>query len=189
MQERTDVIRFSGNSVTLIGPEIKIGDKAPDFRVVNNELQLVTLDDFKGKTKFICTVPSIDTPVCDTEVRRFNEEATILKSDIVVLTISMDLPFAQKRWCVGEGIERVQAFSDYQELNFAANYGVLIKELKLLSRSIFIIDTDDVVRYIQHVPEVTDEPDYSAALAALICVSKRNKCPARVPAGWVNLSS
>lgn len=187
MQERTGVTKFSGNPVTLIGPEMKIGDKAPDFRVVGSDLQVVTLDDYKGKTKIICTVPSIDTPVCDAEIRRFNQEAATLKSDTVVLTISMDLPFAQKRWCAEADIEWVQTLSDYQELNFATNYGVLIKEFKLLSRSIFVIDTEDVVRYIQHVPEVTDEPDYSAALAALICVSKQNKCPARVPAGWINL--
>ena len=189
MQERTGVIQFSGNPMTLIGPEIKVGDKAPNFKVVDNDLQPVTLDDYKGKTKIICTVPSLDTPVCDAEIRRFNLEATTLKSDTVVLTISMDLPFAQKRWCAGADIEWVQTLSDYQELNFAANYGVLIKELKLLSRSIFVIDTEDVVRYIQHVSEITDEPDYSSALAALICVSKQNKCPARVPVGWVNLGA
>jgi len=167
MQERTGVTKFSGNPMTLIGPEIKVGDKAPNFKVVDNDLQPVTLDNFKGKTKIICTVPSLDTPVCDTEIRRFNQEAVNLSLDVVVLTVSMDLPFAQKRWCAGAGIERVKTLSDYQELSFATNYGVLIKELKLLSRSIFVVDTEDVVRYVQHVPEITDEPDYSAVLAAV----------------------
>ena len=189
MQERNGVTRFNGNPVTLIGPEVTIGSKAPGFRVIDNDLQLVTLDDFKGKTKIICTVPSLDTPVCDAEIRRFNQEAVTFKSGIVVLTISMDLPFAQKRWCTGAGIERVKTLSDYQELSFAASYGVLVKELKLLSRSIFVIDTEDVVRYIQHVSEMTDEPDYSAALAALICISKQNQCPARVPAGRIYLGT
>lgn len=153
MQERTGVTNFSGNPVTLIGPKIKVG---------NNDLQPVTLDDFKGKTKIICTVPSLDTPVCGAEIRRFNQEAVNLSDGILVY-----LPFAQTRWCAAAGIERVKTLSDYQELSFAAVYGVLIKELKLLSRSIFVIDAEDVICYIQHVPEITDEPDYAAVLAAV----------------------
>lgn len=168
MQERTGVIKFSGNPLTLVGPEIKAGDKAPNFKVVDNDLQPVTLEDFKAKTKIICTVPSLDTPVCDTEIRRFNREAVNFNKDTVVLTVSMDLPFALSRWCGGAGIDRVKTLSDYQELSFASSYGVLIKELKLITRAIFIIDAEDIVRYVQLVPEITNEPDYLAALAFLV---------------------
>lgn len=165
MEERTGVTCFKGNPVTLLGPELKVGDPAPDFQVVDNDLKPVSLADFKGKTKIICAVPSLDTPVCETEVRRFNQEAAQLPDSIVVLTISLDLPFAQKRWCGGAGIERVTTLSDYQERSFAQAYGVLIKELKLLSRSVFVIDGDDKISYIQHVAEITEEPDYAAVLA------------------------
>lgn len=167
MQERTGVIQFSGNPMTLIGPEIKVGDKAPNFKVVDNDLQSVALEDFKGKTKIICTVPSLDTPVCDAEIRRFNQEAVAFSDDILVLTISMDLPFALNRWCGAVGGDRIKTLSDYQELSFAASYGVLVKELKLLTRAIFIIDADDIVSYVQLVPEITEEPDYSSVLAAV----------------------
>jgi thiol peroxidase len=134
--------------------------------VVDATLAPVTLADFKGKTRIISTVPSLDTPVCDTETRRFNEEAARLPETTVVLTISLDLPFAQKRWCGATGVNRVTVLSDYQEHSFALAYGVLIKELKLLSRSIFVVDADDVIRYVQHVAEITGEPDYAAALDA-----------------------
>jgi thiol peroxidase len=164
MEERTNVTKFQGNPVTLLGPELKVGDQAPDFQVVDTSLTPVTLADFKGKTKIICTVPSIDTPVCDTEVRRFNQEAAQLPDSMVVLTISLDLPFAQKNWCAGAGIERVKTLSDYQDRSFGLAYGVLIKELKLLSRAVFIVDAEDKITYIQHVPEITEEPDYAAVL-------------------------
>ncbi len=153
MPERTTVTSFMGNPVTLLGPELKVGDKAPDFQVVDTALTPVTLADFAGKTKIICSVPSLDTPVCDTEMRRFNQEAAGLPEDVVVLTISLDLPFAQKNWCAAAGVERVSILSDYQERSFALAYGVLIKEMKLTARSIFIVDADNVIRYIQHVPE------------------------------------
>lgn len=166
MEERTGITTFKGNPVTLLGPELKIGDKAPDFRVVDTSLNPVTLADSKGKTRIISTVPSLDTPVCDTETRRFNQEAAQLPVDVLVLTISLDLPFAQKRWCGAAGIDRVAVLSDYQERSFALAYGVLIKELKLLSRSIFVVDANDTITYIQHVPEITAEPDYAAALDA-----------------------
>ena len=159
MEERSGIIKFLGNPVTLIGPELKTGDKAPDFRVVDTSLAPLSLGDFRGKVKVICAVPSLDTPVCDTETRRFNKEAAQLPGDIVLLTISMDLPFAQKRWCGAAGIDRVKVLSDYQERSFALAYGVLIKELKLLSRSIFVVDSSDTIRYIQHVPEVPAERD------------------------------
>ena len=166
MQERKGVITFKGNPMTLLGPEIKVGDKAPDFRVVDTGLAPVTLADFKGKVKIISAVPSLDTPTCDTETRRFNQEAANLPGNVVILTVSLDLPFAQKRWCAAAGIDKVKTLSDYQDRSFASAYGVLIKELKLLSRSIFVVDGSDTVRYVQHVKEASGEPDYAAVLAA-----------------------
>lgn len=166
MEERSGLVTFKGNPVTLLGPALKVGDQAPEFRVVDTNLGAVTLADTKGKIRIISAVPSVDTPVCDTETRRFNEEAASLPENVVVLTISLDLPFAQKRWCAAAGVERVTMLSDYRERSFALAYGVLIKELQLLSRSIFVVDADDVIRYIQHVPEITAEPDYAAVLAA-----------------------
>ncbi len=166
MQERSGIITFKGNPFTLLGPELKVGDKAPDFTVVDNGLAPVTLASHTGKIRIISAVPSLDTPVCDTETRRFNQEAASLPENVVVLTVSMDLPFAQKRWCGAAGIDRVTTLSDYQERSFAGAYGVLIKELKLLARAVFIVDARDTIRYIQIVPEVTSEPDYAAVLAA-----------------------
>jgi thioredoxin-dependent peroxiredoxin len=166
MEERTGITTFKGNPVTLLGPALKVGDRAPDFRVVDAALAGVTLADFKGKTKIISAVPSLDTAVCDTETRRFNREAAQLPDTIVVLTVSLDLPFAQKRWCGAAGIDRVTTLSDYQDRSFGINYGVLVKELMLLSRSIFVVDGDDIIRYIQHVQEITTEPDYAAVLDA-----------------------
>ena len=166
MRERTGIITFKGKPMTLLGPDVMVGDKALDFRAVDNALGPVTLADFKGKVKIISAVPSLDTPVCDMETRRFNQEAAKLPGDVVVLTVSLDLPFAQKRWCAAAGIDKVKTLSDYQDRSFAAAYGVLIKELKLLSRSIFVIDKGDTVRYVQHVKEVAQEPDYAAVLAA-----------------------
>ena len=167
MEERTKVTKFQGNPVTLLGPELKVGDQAPDFQVVDTSLTPKSLADYKGKTKIICAVPSLDTPVCDTEMRRFNQEAAQLPDTTVVLTISLDLPFAQKNWCAGAGIDRVQTLSDYQDRSFGLAYGVLIKELKLLSRAIFVVDADDKITYVQHVPEITAEPDYAAVLATV----------------------
>ncbi len=168
MQERMGIVTFKGNPVTLLGPEIKAGDKAPDFRVVDAALAPATLADFRGKVKIISAVPSLDTPVCDAETRRFNQEAAKLPGDVVVLTISLDLPFAQKRWCAAAGIDKVRTFSDYQDRSFAYAYGVLIKELKLLSRSVFVVDGNDMVRYVQHVKEVAKEPDYAPVLEAAV---------------------
>jgi thiol peroxidase len=166
MNERNGIITFKGNPFTLLGPELKVGDKAPDFAVVDNGLASVSLASSAGKIRIISAVPSLDTPVCDTETRRFNQEAAGLPGDVVVLTISLDLPFAQKRWCGAAGIEKVTTLSDYRERSFGQNYGVLIKELLLLTRAIFVIDAQGVIRYIQIVPEVTSEPDYAAVIAA-----------------------
>jgi thiol peroxidase len=166
MNERSGIITFKGNPFTLLGPELKVGDKAPDFAVVDNGLAPVSLANSAGKVRIISSVPSLDTPVCDTETRRFNQEAANLPGDVSVLTISLDLPFAQKRWCGAAGIEKVTTLSDYRERSFGQNYGVLIKELLLLTRAIFVIDAQGVIRYIQIVPEVTSEPDYAAVIAA-----------------------
>lgn len=165
-QERTGVITFKGNPMTLLGPDVKVGDAAPDFKVVDTALQAVTLNDSKGKVRLITVVPSLDTPVCDTMTRKFNEQAARLPEDVVVYTVSLDLPFAQKRWCGNAGIEKVRTLSDYQERSFGLSYGVLIKELMLLARSVFVIDQNDKVIYREIVKEVTAEPDYEAALAA-----------------------
>lgn len=166
MNEKSGIITFKGNPMTLLGPELKIGDIAPDFAVVDNGLAPATLASYAGKVKIISSVPSLDTPVCDTETRRFNQEAASLPGNVVVLTISLDLPFAQKRWCAAAGVERVNTLSDYRERSFGNAYGVLIKELLLLARAVFVVDASNVIRYIQIVPEVTAEPDYAAAIAA-----------------------
>ena len=167
MNERSNVITFQGSPLTLIGNEIKVGDKAPNFNVVANDLSPVTLGDYIGKTLIVSSVPSLDTEVCDRETRTFNEEAVNFGDDIAVLTISMDLPFAQARWCGAAGIDRVQTLSDYQNASFGENYGVLIKELHLLSRVVFVIDKDSVVRYVQTVGEITDEPNYAEVIEAV----------------------
>lgn len=167
MQERKGAVTFKGNPMTLLGPEIKAGDRAPDFQVVDASLAPVSLADFRGKVKILSAVPSLDTPVCDAETRRFNEEAAKLPGNVVVLTISLDLPFAQKRWCGAAGIDRVRVLSDYRDRSFGTAYGVLIKELMLLSRSVFVVDGGDTVRYVQHVREVAQEPDYAAVMEAV----------------------
>jgi thiol peroxidase len=167
MSERQGVVTFKGNPVTLLGPALQVGDKAPDFTVVDTTLAPVTLASFAGKIKIISAVPSLDTPVCDTETRRFNQEAAALPDQVALLTVSLDLPFAQKRWCGAAGIDRITVLSDYRERSFGLGYGVVIKELMLLSRSVFVIDATDTIRYIQHVPEVTQEPDYGDILTAV----------------------
>ncbi|KIH77956.1 thiol peroxidase (atypical 2-Cys peroxiredoxin) [Geoalkalibacter ferrihydriticus] len=166
-QERTGIITFKGNPMTLLGPDVKVGDKAPDFRVVDNGLAPVTLADSGGKVRLITVVPSIDTPVCDSMTRKFNQDAAGLPDSVAVYTISMDLPFAQKRWCAAAGIDKVQTLSDYQDRSFGLNYGMLIKELKLLARAVFVIDAQGKVAYREIVKEVTEEPDYNAALEAV----------------------
>jgi thiol peroxidase len=166
-QKREAAVLFKGNPVTLLGPEIKAGDKAPDFRVVDNGLQPVTLKTDAGKVRLIAVVPSIDTPTCDTMTRRFNQDAANLPDSVVVYTISVDLPFAQKRWCGNAGIDKVQTLSDYQERSFGLNYGLLLENLKLLARAVYVIDQHDQVAYAEVVAEVTAEPDYTAALEAV----------------------
>ena len=164
--ERKGVVTFKGGPLTLIGPEVKVGDRAPEFKVLSGGLEEVTLASSAGKVRLICVVPSLDTPVCDTQTKRFNEGAAGLPAGVEVLTISCDLPFAQGRWCGAAGVERIQTLSDHRDTSFGANWGVLIKELRLLARSVFVVDRSDRVVYAQVVPEVTDLPDFDAALAA-----------------------
>lgn len=158
-------VTFKGNPVTLLGNEVKVGDQAPDFKVLANDMSEVALQDTKGQVRLISAVPSLDTGVCDAETRRFNEEAVKL-DNVKVLTVSVDLPFAQKRWCGAAGIENVQTLSDHRELSFGEAYGVAIKELRLLARAVFVVDSNDKVTYVQYVSEVTDHPDYEAAVEA-----------------------
>ena len=159
-------ITFKENPVTLVGEEVKAGDKAPDFKVLANDLSEVTLDDYQGSVKLISVVPSLDTGVCAEQTRRFNEEATSL-GDVKVLTISMDLPFAQKRWCGAEGIENVDTLSDHRDASFGKAYGVLIEELRLLARAVFVVDSENKVTYAEYVSEATNHPDYESAVAAV----------------------
>jgi thiol peroxidase len=158
-------VTFKGNPVTLVGEEIKVGDTAPDFTVLANDLSPVTLKDTEGKVRIISVVPSLDTGVCDAQTRKFNEEAAKLE-DVVVLTVSMDLPFAQKRWCAAAGLENVMTASDHRDASFGEAYGVLMKELRLLARSVFVIDSNNKVTYAEYVPEGTTHPQYEAALEA-----------------------
>ena len=167
MAERNDLVKFQGNPLTLVGTELKVGDSAPDAEVLANDLSPVKLSGFGGKVCVICTVPSLDTPVCDIQTRKFNEQAASLGNDVVVLTISMDLPFAQQRWCGAANVENVQTLSDHHTAEFGTAYGILIKELRLLARTVFVVDKEGIIRYIEIVDEVTNEPDYEAALSAV----------------------
>ncbi|MDR2695114.1 MAG: thiol peroxidase [Deltaproteobacteria bacterium] len=160
-------ITFQGSPLHLDGALPAIGQKAPDFALLANDLTPRGLKDFAGKALVIAAVPSLDTPVCDTEIRRFNKEAAALSDTLRILAVSCDLPFAQARWCGAAGISAVQSLSDHRDASFGRNYGVLIKELRLLARAIFIIDAQGVLRYAQLVPEMTSEPDYDAALKAV----------------------
>lgn len=167
MSERNDVIKMKGNPLTLIGDEVKVGDTAPDFTVLDDTLSPVKLTDFKGKTVIIVSVPSIDTPTCDLEAKRFNQEAGKFGDEVVILTISMDLPFAQARWCAATGVDNIKLLSDFRDRAFGNNFGVLIKELGLLARTIFVIDKDGKVQYVQYVEETTKEPNYDEVLSAV----------------------
>ncbi|MCD6223915.1 MAG: thiol peroxidase [Deltaproteobacteria bacterium] len=167
MEENAGMITMKGNPLTLVGTQPKIGDPAPDFAVLDNNLSQVTLSSFRGKVCIIASVPSLDTPVCDMETRRFNEEAGKLGSDVAILTISMDLPFAQKRWCGTAGVDKVTTLSDHLSASFGEAYGVLIKELRLLARALFVVDKGGIIHYVQLVKEIADEPDYDEVLSTL----------------------
>ena len=164
--ERTGVITFKGNGLTLLGNPVKVGDKAPEFAALDKGLGLVKLSDFAGKTTVISVTPSLDTPVCDTQLRRFNAAAAALGDQVAMINVSMDLPFAIGRFCTTAGIDRAVTLSDHRDASFGQAYGVLIKELRLLTRAVFVVDKHGVVRHAEIVPEVTSEPDYDKALAA-----------------------
>lgn len=167
MTERAGAVTFKGNPLTVLGEPLKVGNKAPDFELIANDLSAVTLSDSAGKTRLISVVPSLDTGICDAQTRHFNEEISKLGEDVVGYTISADLPFAQARWCGNAGVERVITLSDHRDMNFGDAYGTHVKELRLEQRSVFIVDGDGTVRYVEYVPEIAQHPDYEAALAAL----------------------
>lgn len=167
MSERAQAITIHGNPLTLVGNPVVMGNPAPEVSLLDNDLNSVNLSDFRGKVTVIASVPSLDTPVCDMETRRFNTEAAKLGDDVAIVTVSMDLPFAQKRWCGAAGVEQVKTLSDHKDAAFGQAYGLLIKELRLLGRAVLVLDREGVVRYYQLVKEVADEPDYEAALEAV----------------------
>ena len=173
--ERKGIITMRGKAMTLVGPDLTVGTKAPGFSQIDKDLHEVKLSDYAGKIKVISVTPSLDTPVCDLQARRFNHEASLLPADVVVLNISMDLPFAISRFCTIAGIEKVVALSDHRDGSFGEAYGVLIKELRLLARSIFILDKDDIVRYREIVSEQGNHVDYESALKALVHVTDAAK--------------
>jgi thiol peroxidase len=163
--ERPGATTLKGNPLTLIGPELKAGDAAPDFSMVDNGLKTVTLADTGHGVRVISVVPSLDTPVCDAQTKRFNEEAAKLPN-VDIITVSMDLPFAQKRWCGAFGVDKVKMLSDHKDGSFGSHYGTLIKELRIESRAIFVLDRQNHIRHAEYVREVADHPNYETALAA-----------------------
>jgi len=170
--ERKTAVTFKNNPITLVGAELKAGNTAPDFKLLANDLSEVTLASSKGKTRLISVVPSLDTPVCNDQTRRFNEEASNLPDNVAVLCVSMDLPFAQKRWCGAASANKIQPLSDHREASFGKAYGTLIKELRLLTRAVFIVGPDDKIQYAEYVKEVTQHPNYDAAFNALKSAAK-----------------
>jgi thiol peroxidase len=167
MEESAGSITWRGNPLTLLGKKLHPGEPAPDFEVLDNKLQSVRLSNYRGKVCVISSLPSLDTPTCDMETRRFNDEAGKLSPDVVILTISMDLPFAQKRWCGAAGVDQVITLSDHRQADFGNAYGMLIKGLRLLARAVFVVDQKGIIRHIQLVKEVAEEPDYDAVIKAV----------------------
>ena len=163
--ERAGATTLKGNPLTLVGPELHAGDTAPDFHVVDNGLKPVTLKDTGNQVRIISVIPSLDTPVCDAQTKRFNEEAGKLPN-VSIITVSMDLPFAQKRWCTSFNVDHVKMLSDHVDGSFGSSYGTLIKELRIESRAIFVVDPENKIRHVEYVKEVADHPDYEAALSA-----------------------
>lgn len=163
--ERPGATTFKGSPLTLIGPQLKVGDKAPDFEALDVSLQPVNLAKTQGSVRIFSVVPSLDTPVCDAQTKRFNDEMESLKG-VEVYTVSMDLPFAQKRWCGQFGVDRVKMLSDHRSGSFGHNYGTLIKELRMESRAIFVVDRDNTIRHVEYVTEMADHPNYEAAVKA-----------------------
>ncbi len=167
MSERVNAVTFKGNPMTLVGTEVKVGDQAPAFSVVGNDLGDIESASLRGKVCVLSVAPSLDTPVCATQTRTFNKEASELSQDVAILSVSLDLPFALKRFCGAEGIDRVTTASDYKHRSFGEAFGVYLKELGLLSRAIFVVDRQGKVAHVEYVAEVTHEPDYAAALEAV----------------------
>jgi thiol peroxidase len=163
--ERAGATTLKGNPLTLIGPELKAGDSAPDFSLTGGDLKPVTLKDTGSQVRIVSVVPSLDTPVCDAQTKRFNEEAAKLPG-VDILTVSMDLPFAQKRWCGAFGVDKVKMLSDHKDGSFGASYGTLIQDLRIESRAIFVLDAGNKIRHVEYVKEVADHPNYEAALSA-----------------------
>lgn len=168
-QERTT--KMKGNPLVLDGPQLKPGDSAPDFEVTDNALQPFTLASSGNGVRVFSVVPSLDTPVCDQQTRRFNEEAAKL-SGVDIITVSCDLPFAQKRWCGAAGVDKVKTVSDYRNRSFGEAWGTMLRDLKIESRAIFVVDGNNKITYVEYVPEVTDHPNYDAALAAARVAAK-----------------
>lgn len=165
-QERKGAVTMRGNPLTLVGPELAPGQKAPDFTVLDPKLSEVTLGDTRGKTRIFSVVPSLDTPVCDQQTRRFNEEAAKLGDDVAIYTFSADLPFAANRWCGAAGVDKVQCLSDHRDMAFGSAWGTQVKELRLDSRAVFVVDPNDQIVHAEYVKEISDHPDYDAALTA-----------------------
>jgi len=167
MPEVANTVTMKGTPVTLIGNDVQVGQSAPDCTLTANDLSNFQLSSLKGKKVILSVVPSLDTAICDLQTKRFNQEAENLGSDVVILTISMDLPFAQKRWCGATGSDQIQTLSDYQNAAFGNAYGVLIKDLRLLTRAIFVVDAEGILQYKQIVSEITKEPKYDEVLKAV----------------------
>jgi thiol peroxidase len=165
--ERTGIVTFKGNPLTLEGNEVKVGETAPDFTATSNGLEAVKLSDYKGKVVLLSVAPSLDTAVCDLQAKRFNKMVTEVSDDVVILNISLDLPFANARWCGATDSDKIVTLSDYKEREFGLSYGVLIKELKLLARSIWVVDKEGKLAYSEIVPETVNEPNYDKALEAV----------------------
>jgi thioredoxin-dependent peroxiredoxin len=166
---RSDAVKFKGNPITLAGAAVEVGQAAPDFKLhyFKDGMQTLTLADLKGKPTILSVVPSLDTPVCATQTKKFNETLGSLGDAVNAVTVSLDLPFAMNRFCGAENVTNIRPASDYQDRNFGHSYGTLIEELKIMTRAIFVLDSAGQVTYVEYVPEVTSEPDYDAALAAL----------------------
>ncbi|MCK5012536.1 MAG: thiol peroxidase [Candidatus Omnitrophica bacterium] len=172
-QAITQTVTFKGNPLTLVGNDVQIGQSAPDATLIANDLSEFQLSSLKGKKVILSAVPSLDTPVCDLQTKRFNSEAVNSGDNVAVITLSMDLPFAQARWCGATGSDQIKTYSDYKSASFGKAYGVLIKELRLLSRAIFVVDQDGILQYKQFVSEITNEPDYDEVLEAARKLSAR----------------
>jgi thiol peroxidase len=163
--ERAGATTMKGAPLTLVGPELKVGDAAPDFRLMDKGLKAVTLKDTGNRVRIISVIPSLDTPVCDAQTKRFNEAAAKLP-DVDIISVSMDLPFAQKRWCTAFAVDNLKMLSDHKDASFGTNYGTLIKELRIESRAIFVLDADNRILHAEYVKEVADYPNFETALAA-----------------------